>query len=223
MRGHDTSPARCRLSAAVRTLAPGGIVTFTTGPRALPPHAASDAVHSARSAARRTRARQLAARPYAARLLTELRNESQRMLKKNRGGQRVDIALAAASGAAHLAHRAQSGGGGVSLIHERHGKPRSLLELGRDLSRLDRARRVVAAIIERKSDHERRCFGRLRPSHDLRDGWPLARPSHDESGRRCDGARRVAQGESHTLLAVIHRENASGIAARARSARARIA
>src|SRR5512142_1801329 len=99
MRGHATSPARCRLSAAVRTLAPGGMVTFTTGPRVPPPHAASDAAHHAARTARRAPTPQ------------PLRRESQCMLQKYGGRERVHIALAPARRAAHLTHRAQRRGG----------------------------------------------------------------------------------------------------------------
>src|SRR6478672_7715668 len=119
MRGHATSPARCRLSAALRTLAPGGMVTFTTVPRAPLPHAASTA--------RRTRA------------WRRLRRESQGMLQQYGRRECVDVAFAPARRATHLAHRAQGGGSGVSLVHECDRKAGAPLELGRDTSSLDGA------------------------------------------------------------------------------------
>src|SRR5665213_1654390 len=173
-RGHATSPARCRLSAAVRRLAPGGMVTFTRVPTLLLSHAATARVTaSARPAAASAR-----------RALQALRREAKRMLKQDRGGERIDVALPAARGATHLLHRAQRRYGGIALVHQRHGQSRSLLQLRRDLLRLDRARRVVAAIIQREPHHERRRLGRLRAPHDLRDWRTLARAAQNETGWR---------------------------------------
>src|SRR4051812_36339288 len=108
MRGIATSPARCRLSAAVLRLAPGGIVTFTSVPLALLPQAASIAEQQAIARARRARAKRR----------MRLRSEPQRMLQQDRRGERVDVAFAAARRAPHLTHRAQRRRRGVSLVHE---------------------------------------------------------------------------------------------------------
>src|SRR5664279_5092178 len=193
------SPARQRLSDAVRKLAPGGIVTLTGAPGVLLSHAPRSATEQAMRSARQLSRRTL------------LRTQLERMLQQNRRGERVDIALSPARRAAHLAHRAQRRCRRIPLVDESHRKSRALLELGGDHARLDRARRVVALIVQRQSHHERRRLGRLRAAHDLRDGRALPRAAHDEARRGRDRARRIAHREPHALLPIVDGENAPRI------------
>src|SRR5256885_10398784 len=105
------TPAFASESLAMRMFAPGGIVTRTGAPVPLPHDASTHAAASTRDAPR--------ADPTIERGLSAVRGlagTTQRMLKKHRRREGVDVTLAASRRAAHLAHGAQRGRRRVALI-----------------------------------------------------------------------------------------------------------
>src|SRR5690349_5549840 len=109
----------------MRMFARAGIVTRTGAPLPEPPQAASVAsVASARTLA--------------------LRRTLKRMLEQDGRREGIDVAFAALGRAAHLANRAQGGGGGVAFVDEVAGHAGALRQLGGDLARLGRARGIIA-------------------------------------------------------------------------------
>src|SRR4051812_30867327 len=112
-RGQETTPACARVSMAVVKLEPEGMVTRTLSPRDDPPHALRTASAVAHTA-------------IASRRLTWKRES---MLKKDGSGHGIDVSLAAAGRAAHLADGPECRGGGEPLVHETHGQTGSFLEL----------------------------------------------------------------------------------------------
>src|SRR5688572_11021387 len=130
------------------------------------------------------------------------------MLQENGGGERIDVAAASARRPFHLANGAERCRGRVSLVDQRHRQAGAPVELGPDPADLFAARRFIALVVQREAKHERRRLQRLGLPYELSDRGALAGPPRDESRRRCDRARGVADRQSDATLSVIDREYA---------------
>ena len=166
MRGDDTTPACASESIAKLKLEPAGIDTRTRSPRDEPPHAlttASAAVQVALTSRRLTWKRE-------------------RMLQEYGGGHGIDVSLAAAGRAAHVANGPERRGGREPLVHETHGQTSSFLQLRGDVSRFDRPRGVIPLLIKWQANDEsfHLEFGTA-PDH-LGNWRPFPSPSLDEAG-----------------------------------------
>jgi hypothetical protein len=175
--------------AAVK-LEPDGIVTRTFSPRDDPPHALTTASVVAHTA-------------IVSRRLTWKR---ERMLKQDGSGHGIDVSLAAAGRAAHLANGPECRGGGESLVHETHRQTGSFLELCSHVSRFDRSGRVITLLIEGQADHESLDLELGAAPDHLSDRRPLPAAPLDETRGRRDGAGRVADGETDATITVIDSE-----------------
>jgi hypothetical protein len=130
------------------------------------------------------------------------------MLQQHGGSDRIDISLASACRATHLAHGAKSGGGREPLIHETHRKARAFLQLGGDVPDFGGAWRVVAILVERKTDDEAVGLELSASSNHLCDGRALSGAADDEAGGGGDCASRIANGEADSLFAVVDSKSA---------------
>jgi hypothetical protein len=151
---------------AAPKLEPDGIVTRTFSPRDDPPHALTTASVVAHTA-------------IVSRRLTWKR---ERMLKKHGSGHGIDVSLAAAGRAAHLANGPECRGGGESLVHETHGQTGSFLELGSHMPRFDCSRRVIPLLVEWQADHESLYLELGAAPDHLSDRRPLSAAPFDETG-----------------------------------------
>src|SRR6476646_4406250 len=138
--------AFCRDSAATRRFAPRGMTTFTFA-ELTSRHAATS-----ESAAMITKPRRARLRSSGISVFEWVDGgehlHAHRLLEQHRGSERVDVSLALARLAPHLAHGAQGDGRRESLIHQRHRQCRAARKLVRDTSALDGARRIVAVAVE---------------------------------------------------------------------------
>jgi hypothetical protein len=128
------TPALCSDSAAVRIVAPSGIVTLAGAPS--PPHPAE-----ANTIETKTAQPALARTP-------------QHMLQQYRGGQRIDIATSVLGSAAEFVHGTARRGGRVPLIDQLDGQARPPLQLDGDPTHFRGAIRIVAVLIQRKAEDE---------------------------------------------------------------------
>jgi len=150
--------------------------------------------------------------------MQRLTSKRERMLQKDGGRERVDVASTAASGATQLADGAKRQGSGVPLVNETHGQAGPFLELGRNVADFHGPWRIVAIRVEREPDHIPLDLERFPTPDHLGNRRPLPAPTLDEAGWRCDRAGRIAHGETDTAVAVINRQEAgreSGIRNRA--------
>jgi hypothetical protein len=119
-------------------LAPGGMVTRTGAPpEALQAAAATIAVMHAPRTAR-----------------AHLPHTGERMLKKYRRGERVDIALSTTGRPAHLANGPKGGRGGVPLVNQLDGEARPLGQGFGDGPDLDGSGRFVPVAVQRQAEDE---------------------------------------------------------------------
>src|SRR5581483_1427874 len=119
-RGDDTTCSAASDSAAARNVDPGGISTrFSSVVRS--PHAHSTTMRL---------------------------RKPQRMLKENRGSQRVNVTLASLGGSAQVAHGAQCRRARVPFVNITDGQPGPLLELRAERANLGRARSLLAVAVE---------------------------------------------------------------------------
>src|SRR6185437_13167816 len=179
-------------------LAPGGMVTRTFAP---PPHAAASAssASATKGAARATR-----------RLGSTLR---ERMLEENGRGECIDVFLAAARRAAHLANRAERHGCRVALVDQLDGQAGALGKLGGHGACFGRARRLVAVAVERQTHHEAARLERRGAPHQLGDRRTFAGAPHDRAGGRCDRAGWIADRQPDAALAVVDRQQPPAVRA----------
>src|SRR5690349_72388 len=94
-----------------------------------------------------------AVRPRATRLARRSADTLQRMLKKNGGGERVDVAFSSVRRTAHLANRAERRGRRVALVDQLDRQSGALAERVGDAARFGRARCLVAISVEGQSHH----------------------------------------------------------------------
>ena len=131
------------------------------------------------------------------------------MLQEHGGGERVDIPLAATSRATHFANRAKRGSGREPLVNETRREARAFLQLGRDVTRFDGSRRVVAILVQREADNESLDLQLPATPNHLGDRRAFARAAQNETGRRRDRSRRVADGEADATFTVVDGEEAN--------------
>ena len=131
------------------------------------------------------------------------------MLQEHGGRERVDIALATTGGPTHLANGAKRGRSGEPLVNETRGKACPFLQLGGNVPSLGGAGRVVAILVEWKADDEAFDLELLTAPNHLRDRRAFAPAPQDETGRRCDRSRRVADGEADATITVVDGEEAN--------------
>ena len=105
------------------------------------------------------------------------------MLEEHGGRKGIDIALSAAGGPAHLADGAQGGGGREPFVHETHRQAGPFLQLGSDVSDLDRARRIVAVSIQRQAEHETLDLEISSASNHFGNWRPFPAATVDEASR----------------------------------------
>src|SRR5215204_239752 len=187
------TPERASESTAAPKLAPGGTVTRTVF--------SFDDVQAVTDPS---------ATSASARTTRGLTWKRERMLEQHGSGNGIDVSLAAECRAAHLTYGAQRGGGRIPLVDETHRQARAFLQFRRHVSGFYGPRRVVAVLIQRQSHHEP-FYREVRaaPNH-LRNGRTLAAAPHDEPGRRRDDPQGVADGEAHSAVTVVDRQEALG-------------
>ena len=180
--------ARASESTAALKLDPEGIVTRTVPPLDEPQPAPA------------------ATRAAATAGMQRLTSKRERMLQKDGGRERVDVASSAASGSAELADGAKRDRGGVPLVHETHGQAAPFLELGRNVADFRGTRGVVAILVERQPDDIPLDLERLPAPDHLGNRRPLPTPTFDKPGGRCDRARWIAHSETNSSVAVVNGE-----------------
>ena len=151
---------------AALKLEPDGIVTRTFSPRDDPPQALTTASVAADTA-------------IVSRRLTWKR---ERMLEEDGGGHGIDVSLAAASRAAHVANSPEGRRSRKPLVHETHGQTCSFLQLRSHLPRFDRTGRVLSLRIKGQANNECLHLELAAAADHLSDRRPFTSAPLDKTG-----------------------------------------